>query len=647
MTTLSSNYENSKVANAEERLLNILNLIGKTRIPDLEVGDFYEDFVKSDGDCHEKLKPWEEQVGIRLSLRILDNIMVEQFQRQEEQHHLIDNLSKEKLTLENEVETLREQLSHLEQCSIESSQKSEALSKENLKLKDKLAILVKSYDQLVNELKLDQKVKMLLPVETEYNELEKFTFKSKKLFSRSRNPGQSISNSTQAHVEDKSFVPETLQILNLDKCANKRTLPVPKSNDLEFDMEISVPDTPEKSQLNPSDNIEVCLTPEKLSISTNYVNECPKSPLISRGIFPSKNKKLKVFHKSEVLKEINVFNGDTETIRRVGRINPSVQSEMDKKSFNDLNKDFQLEKVEQTPPKKVVKSHFPLDTDSDFESPNLLVLHRRNKNCKRNKENLVLKQDDNEVDKTLNRVTTNYEDEIDLFDSPSKHTQEELDVRKINLSPEGENRWGVGKGVKDKASGADKKTFGGKQAKIVGFFRNSPKISSSYGDFVRVNQADSDMEAAIRLSAEVSQAGANKGDTLNERNVNNEVFKVNDGNHDEVPKATFAHIGPTVRKKEERKKLFGFDCRECQEYYQQKLEEGQSKDQIIKILNKCSRHRGLFKPPRTPEKFWDADIVEDDPDDPRNKTQSGQVFRTRAVRREEARSKRKAFMSDN
>ena len=48
-----------------------------------------------------------------------------------------------------------------------------------MKLKDKLAILVKSYDQLVNELKLDQKVKMLLPVETEYNELEKFTFKSK------------------------------------------------------------------------------------------------------------------------------------------------------------------------------------------------------------------------------------------------------------------------------------------------------------------------------------------------------------------------------------------------------------------------------------------------------------------------------------
>ena len=47
----------------------------------------------------------------------------------------------------------------------------------------------------------------------------------------------------------------------------------------------------------------------------------------------------------------------------------------------------------------------------------------------------------------------------------------------------------------------------------------------------------------------------------------------NEENRDpEVP--NFAHIGPTVRKKEERKKLLGFDCKECQEYYQGKLEDG-------------------------------------------------------------------------
>ena len=97
---------------------------------------------------------------------------------------------------------------------------------------------------------------------------------------------------------------------------------------------------------------------------------------------------------------------------------------------------------------------------------------------------------------------------------------------------------------------------------------------------------------------------------------------------------TFAHIGPTVRKKEERKKLLGFDCRECQEYYQSKLEEGWTKDQILMHLNKCSRHRGLFKPPLTPEKFWDPLIVEDDTQDPRNKTQETPPSRRRGERKE-------------
>ena len=34
---------------------------------------------------------------------------------------------------------------------------------------------------------------------------------------------------------------------------------------------------------------------------------------------------------------------------------------------------------------------------------------------------------------------------------------------------------------------------------------------------------------------------------------------------------------------------------------------------------KNSKHRGLFKPPSTPERFWDPEIVEDGPDDPRSK----------------------------
>ena len=81
--------------------------------------------------------------------------------------------------------------------------------------------------------------------------------------------------------------------------------------------------------------------------------------------------------------------------------------------------------------------------------------------------------------------------------------------------------------------------------------------------------------------------------------------------------------------------------RECREYYHQKLEEGYSNDQIIKLMNNCSKHRGNFKPPLTPEKFWEVDMVEDPEDDPRSKIHVAPPLRSRAQRRGEAKLKRK------
>ena len=80
----------------------------------------------------------------------------------------------------------------------------------------------------------------------------------------------------------------------------------------------------------------------------------------------------------------------------------------------------------------------------------------------------------------------------------------------------------------------------------------------------------------------------------------------------------FAHICKTVRKKEERKKLRGFDCKLCEDYYQAHLDEDFDTSQVEEKKNKNSKHRGLFKPPLTPERFWDPDIIEDDEDDPRS-----------------------------
>ena len=111
----------------------------------------------------------------------------------------------------------------------------------------------------------------------------------------------------------------------------------------------------------------------------------------------------------------------------------------------------------------------------------------------------------------------------------------------------------------------------------------------------------------------------------------------------QVKDTGFAYIGKTVKSKEGRKKLHGFACRDCENYYNMKLEEGFSNEQIVKLINKCSKHRGAYKPPLTPEKFWYADIIEGDPESPRNLTQPGSPFNTRERRRAIAREKKNAL----
>ena len=52
----------------------------------------------------------------------------------------------------------------------------------------------------------------------------------------------------------------------------------------------------------------------------------------------------------------------------------------------------------------------------------------------------------------------------------------------------------------------------------------------------------------------------------------------------------FAHICKTVRKKEERKKLRGFDCKLCEDYYQAHLDEDFDTSQVEEKKNKNSKH---------------------------------------------------------
>ncbi|KAM6900460.1 DNA endonuclease RBBP8 [Xenentodon cancila] len=74
----------------------------------------------------------------------------------------------------------------------------------------------------------------------------------------------------------------------------------------------------------------------------------------------------------------------------------------------------------------------------------------------------------------------------------------------------------------------------------------------------------------------------------------------NDARQGKAGQPTFAHVA-VVRKKDERRKLKGTTCKECEIYYAHLPEEEKQKK-----LSECSRHRFLYIPPCTPENFWEV-----------------------------------------
>ncbi|XP_071510810.1 uncharacterized protein [Diadema antillarum] len=60
-----------------------------------------------------------------------------------------------------------------------------------------------------------------------------------------------------------------------------------------------------------------------------------------------------------------------------------------------------------------------------------------------------------------------------------------------------------------------------------------------------------------------------------------------------------------VRKRHERQKLKGFDCKECASYYGNLV---LSDEELAERMKTCSRHRGHYSPPNTPQHYWSIDF---------------------------------------
>ncbi|XP_002731259.1 uncharacterized protein LOC100375656, partial [Saccoglossus kowalevskii] len=108
-------------------------------------------------------------------------------------------------------------------------------------------------------------------------------------------------------------------------------------------------------------------------------------------------------------------------------------------------------------------------------------------------------------------------------------------------------------------------------------------------------------------------------DNNGEKNDVTDVYNNDDSHHnydnqsletsfDRVPKSNtslnYKHV-EVVRKKDARKKLKGFNCKQCEEYFGGLDLNDEEKLERMKF---CSRHRGKHTPPSTPEHYWELDM---------------------------------------
>ena len=101
---IEMSFPGSRVPQA--RLFNIVNLLFKRQIQDLEVGDFYE-YLEMCPATGAELEWYEEQLGVRAGVRMLDKIIGKHFAKESELRQTVDELKGTKHELEEENSRLK------------------------------------------------------------------------------------------------------------------------------------------------------------------------------------------------------------------------------------------------------------------------------------------------------------------------------------------------------------------------------------------------------------------------------------------------------------------------------------------------------------------------------------------------------------
>ncbi|NXN09680.1 CTIP endonuclease, partial [Indicator maculatus] len=108
---------------------------------------------------------------------------------------------------------------------------------------------------------------------------------------------------------------------------------------------------------------------------------------------------------------------------------------------------------------------------------------------------------------------------------------------------------------------------------------------------------DEEQEKAIPAASKKLRKQEDKQDKAKQKAFVEPYFKSDERKNTVLD---FPHI-EIIRKKEERRKLPGHTCKECEIYYADIPEEEREKK-----LASCSRHRFRYIPPNSPENFWEV-----------------------------------------
>ncbi|NXC40275.1 CTIP endonuclease, partial [Penelope pileata] len=108
---------------------------------------------------------------------------------------------------------------------------------------------------------------------------------------------------------------------------------------------------------------------------------------------------------------------------------------------------------------------------------------------------------------------------------------------------------------------------------------------------------DEDQDKGITVASKKLKKHEDKQDKAKQKAFVEPYFKSDERKNTVLD---FPHI-EVIRKKEERRKLLGHTCKECEIYYADIPEEEREKK-----LASCSRHRFRYIPPSTPENFWEV-----------------------------------------